>query len=156
VALAADATPLDACFPVLASYTAWYADPHLFVFQSQNVDTAVAARRAADLRMMPITEAGLRESYTLAEADRDPIEGIWYEGRLRLGVIPDVAREANAFAAVVLASDTAAWPVGAVRAEFTRAADGTYATRLLTRRFAELSLTARIHKRTVLRLSPGM
>jgi hypothetical protein len=71
-------------------------------------------------------------------------------------VVPDPSRGAGAFAAVVLASDSAAWPVGAVRAEFTRAADGSYTTRLLTRRFAVLSLTARIHKRTVLRLSPGM
>jgi hypothetical protein len=46
--------------------------------------------------------------------------------------------------------------VGAVRAEFHREADGAYATRLLTRGFAEMKLTARIHKRTVLRLSPGM
>jgi hypothetical protein len=145
-ARAAAATSIDTCHPVLASYAAWYEDPHLFVFQSQ----------AGSIRMLPLTEDVLRASFTHAGTDRDPIEGVWYDGPLRLGVVPDPSRGSGAFVAVVLASDSAVWPIGAVRAEFTRIADGSYATRLLTRRFAELSLTARIHKRTVLRLSPGM
>jgi hypothetical protein len=152
----ADSTALADCHPVLAAYTAWYADPHLFVFQSQTVAPATAAQRAASLRHVAISEEAVRTRLMAAGVHPDALEGIWYDGGLRIAVMPDPDGPAGAFVGVVVASDTTAWPVGAVRAEFRREADGAYATRLLTRDFAELRLTARIHKRVLLRLSPGM
>jgi hypothetical protein len=152
----ADTTSLDTCYPVLASYTAWFEDPHVFVFQSQAPDSADAARRRASLRSLRVTEADVRADLERRATTRDPLEGIWYDGPLRVAVVPDPARGKGAFAAVVLEGDTAAWPAGAVRAEFRRVRADEYVTRMFTRAFAEMTLTARIHKRVMLRLSPGM
>jgi len=152
----ADTTTLDRCFPVLSSYTAWYDDPHLFVFQRQSTDSLDARRRASSLQRLPLSEAEVRASLGEPGRTLDPVEGIWYDGPLRLAVVPDPNGGSTDFVAVILQSDTVAWPVGTVRARLRRESDGTYATRLLTRQFAELSLTARIHKRVMLRLSPGI
>jgi len=152
----ADRTALDQCYPVLAAYIEWYADPHLFVFQSQSTDTLEARGRAAGLRRLTLTEDGVRAAITRHPRGRDPLEGIWYDGRLRIAVVPDPAGRRGDLLGVVVASDTVAWPVGAVRATFRRTGDGVYATTLLTREFAEMRLTARIHKHVLLRLSPGM
>lgn len=156
LAQAADTTALGGCFPVLASYTSWYDDPHLFVFQRQVADSLEAAQRASSLRRLRLSEPDVRASLGDAGRRPDPIEGIWYEGTLRLAVVRDPSGGERDFVAVVLQSDTTAWPVGAVRARMHRESDDTYTTRLLTRRFAELVLTAQIHKRVMLRLSPGM
>jgi hypothetical protein len=156
LAEAASTASLEACFPVLASYTSWYDDPHLFVFQRQVADSLEAARRASSLRRLPLTEPEVRASLQNAGRSLDPIEGIWYEGPLRLAVVRDPSGGARDFVAVVLQSDTAAWPVGAVRAHLRREIDDSYTARLLTRRFAEVVLGARIHKRVMLRLSPGI
>lgn len=152
----ADTTDLNQCYRVLESYMTWYGDPHLFVFQRQSTDSLEAAQRAGALRRVPLTEADVRASFAAPGIKRDPIEGIWYDGSLRVAVVRDPSGSAADFLAVVLQSDTSAWPVGAVRAYFRRERDGAYATRLLTRQFAELELTARIHKRLILRLSPGI
>lgn len=115
----ADALPLHACYPVLASYVRWYDDPHLFLFQNATPDSSTARQRAAALRHVRTTETRIRE--TLARrATRDPVEGIWFDGPLQLGVIPDPAGPSGSFVAMVLRSDTTAWPVGTVRAELRR------------------------------------
>lgn len=152
----ADATGLRECYPVLAGYIAWYDDPHLFVFQSQSTDSATARPRAEGLPRVPVGEAAVRRALGESGGKRDPIEGIWYDGPLRIAVVPDPEGQGGDFLGVVLQSDTSAWPAGAVRARFRRESEGVYATRLLTRGFAEMSLTARIHKRVMLRLSPGI
>lgn len=152
----ADRTPLNACYPVLADYAAWFDDPHLFVFQSQAVDSATARTRAAALPRVALTEAGVRADLARRESMLDPIEGIWYDGPLRIAIVPDPTGTAGRFLGVVLTADSSAWPAGAVRAHFTRQENGAYTTTLLTRGFAELQLTARIHKRVLLRLSPGI
>ncbi|MBC7895468.1 MAG: hypothetical protein H7066_08640 [Cytophagaceae bacterium] len=152
----ADTTSLNACYPVLASYTAWYEDPHVFVLQSQSVDSTERAQRIASLRHVRVSEADVRADLARRAASRDPLEGIWYDGALRVAVVRDPDREAGTFVAVVLQGDSASWPIGAVRAEFRRVRADEYAARLFTRAFAEMTLTARIHKRTMLRLSPGI
>lgn len=152
----ADTTSLGACYPVLASYTEWYEDPHVFVLQSQTVDSAGRAQRIASLRQVRVTEAEVRADLARRTSGRDPLEGIWYDGTLRVAVVRDPARGEGTFVAVVLQGDTASWPPGAVRAEFRRVRADEYATRLFTRGFAEMTLTAHIHKRTMLRLSPGI
>ncbi len=151
----ADKTSLNHCYGVLASYIGWYDDPHLFVFQSQSAAFADSTLPGS-LRQVALSENELRASLRRKGSKHDPIEGIWYEGALRIGVVPDPADPRSRFLGVVLTSDTIAWPVGAVRATFTRKPDGSYATVLLTRSFAEMELTAWIHKRVLLRLSPGI
>jgi hypothetical protein len=152
----ADATGLTECYPVLAGYIAWYNDPHLFVFQSQSTDSATARQRAEGLPRVPVSDAAVRTALDGSTGKRDPIEGIWYDGPLRIAVVPDPEGQDGDFLGVVLRSDTSAWPAGAVRARFRRESEGVYATRLLTRGFAEMTLVARIHKRVMLRLSPGI
>ena len=101
LARAADTTSLDSCFPVLRSYASWYDDPHLFVFQRQSTDSLAAARRAASLRRLPLSEPDVRASLGSAGRTLDPIEGIWYEGPLRLAVVRDPNGGNTDFVAVV-------------------------------------------------------
>ncbi|WP_337172357.1 S41 family peptidase [Gemmatimonas aurantiaca] len=163
----ADTVPLHACYPVLASYVQWYDDPHLFVFQSTTPDSSTARRRAAALRHVRTTETDIRRALT-RRATHDPIEGIWFDGPLQLGVIPDPAGPSGSFVAVVLRSDTTAWPVGTVRAELRRVRNDAgptsgiragvpaYDMRLLTRHFGETYLLAKLYRGDLLRLSPGV
>lgn len=147
---------LDECLPVLQRFLAWFADPHLFVFQAAGTDSATAARRQRSLRLLALDEPSLRRDLVARRDRLDPLEGIWSDGATRLGVVRDPEAKGDHFVAILLASDTAGWPAGAVRAGFIRQSDGSYAVTLLTKGFAELRLTARIHRRTLLRLSPGI
>ncbi|MBK8247196.1 MAG: hypothetical protein IPK85_07375 [Gemmatimonadetes bacterium] len=147
---------LDGCFPLLTEYTAWFGDPHLFVFQNQAPDTAErAANRAAVLRREVDVDA-LRREWVERRGDLDPIEGIWYDGSTELAVVRASPETRTHFVAVLTRGDTAGWDAGDERALFIRRADGGYDATLLTRGFARLELVARIHRGTVLRLSPGM
>jgi len=56
----------------------------------------------------------------------------------------------------VLTSDTSAWRPGAIRARFTRRPDGAYHADVWSRNYALRHLEARLHKRVLLRLSPGL
>lgn len=151
----ADTSDLSRCYSVLSAYAAWYKDPHLFVFQSQSTDSATAMQRASSVRRLAVTEESVRATLG-AKVDRDPLEGIWQDGALRIAVVPDPGRQEGLFLGVVVASDTSTWPVGSVRAEFRRNAEGSYRTTLLTRQFAEMQLAAQIYKKGILRLSPGL
>ncbi len=146
---------VDQCLPVLRSYIAWFNDPHLAIIESTNIDSAETRRRSGSIRTIALTEAevlrGLRARSTI-----DPIEGIWYDGSMRLAIVPDPDAARGTFAAVVVASDTITLPIGAVRGTFTRQPDSTYAWTLHTRKLARQSGTATIHRRSMLRLSPGM
>jgi hypothetical protein len=152
----ADATSFDTCFPVLHRYAAWFDDPHLFVYQSPVADSASTARRASTLRTLELDEAGAKAELSRRLSRLDPIEGIWYDGPLRYAVVPDPEGGRGDFVAVVVASDTSAWPVGAIRAELHRTGEGTYGIALLTKSFGEQQLDASIHRGMLLRLSPGM
>lgn len=152
----AAATPDDGCYPVLARLTDWFEDPHLFVFQSARIDTAEAARRAGSLRRVELDEAQARAYFERRAGTLDPIEGIWYDGKLRVAVVPDSTGAAGRFVAVVLTPDTAAWPAGVVRARFARRPDGSYDVELWGRNFSTRRLHGRVHKRVLLRTSPGM
>lgn len=156
VSRSAESLPLDRCFEALDVYARWFDDPHLFVLQGSDADSATAAHRRASMRRIELDETAARAQLAARRASLDPIEGIWFDGPTRFAVVRDPDGTTGRFIAVLLATDTMAWPVGAVRAEFTRRADGTYASRLLTKRFGEQHLTGVIHKRTMLRLSPGI
>ncbi len=145
----------DACYNLLDSFTGWFDDPHLFVFQSIRLDSAESAHRARQVRRTAITESKAREYFTQRARSLDRIEGIWYDGAgLRVAILPD-SEVRGRFMAVVLTSDTASWPVGSVRASIVRAGR-TYSVDLTARNFAVRHLTGVVHKDVILRLSPGI
>jgi hypothetical protein len=153
----ADRLGPDACFPVLHDYLAWFADPHLFVYQSPRLDSAETRRRIAAVPRHEVDEAALRRRLADPTARLDPIEGIWHDGAMRLAVVPDPAGAPGRFVAVVIASDTVTLPIGAEHATFTRRRDGGYDTELRWRSLALTRPPASLHRGgTLLRLSPGM
>lgn len=145
----------DDCFFLYRELIAFFDDPHLFVFQSSRLDSAVSARRAATVPTVELTEEQARASFTRHAGQLDPIEGIWYDGPLRVAVVRDVQAPGE-FRAVVLRSDTSTWRPGAVRARFMKRADGGYDVDLSGRNHSRAWLDGRVHRQTVLRLSPGM
>src|SRR5215471_14251622 len=68
----------DDCFYVLRDFVDWFADPHLFVYQSTRLDSAETARRARTVARRAATEADARAYYVRRGAKLDPVEGIWY------------------------------------------------------------------------------
>lgn len=155
VAREAAATSLSDCVRPLTRLVRWYDDPHLFVYQSPVIDSASAQAARAALRRVPVDEAALRRGFA-RKSMLDPIEGIWYDGPTRLAVIKDPTAGTGHFVAVLLASDTAGWAAGDVRAEIRRVGETAYAVDLRARNFARLRLDATLHRRSILRLSPGM
>lgn len=144
------------CFPVLARYIAWFDDPHLFVFQSVRIDSSETARRKAAVRRVEVTEEAVRRSVERRGAGADPLEGVWHDRGLRIGVIPDPDGTAGRFVAVVLASDTVTYEPGMVHAVFDRR-DGGYRAELRWRTLAVTRPEVSLHRSgTLLRVSPAM
>jgi len=152
----ADRRAFEVCFPALDKITTWFDDPHLFVFQSATTDSADAEHLRASVQRLTVSESGVRTELASRRKRPDPIEGIWYDGATRLAVVPAPSGAPHEFVAVLLASDTIGWQAGDVRAHMRRTRDGEYATTLITRAFAEQQHTARLHRRVLLRFSPGM
>lgn len=153
-ATAADTLP-DLCLGVLQRYIAWFDDPHLFLYQSARLDTAEAARRRAAVVVLPFDSLAFLARMGRSERGRDPIEGVWYDGRLRVAVLPDGDRRQGRFVAVVMTPDTAGWPVGAVRARLERITPGHYRMDLSLPNFARRRLTGDLYRNDLLRTSPG-
>lgn len=144
------------CFPVLKRFIAWFDDPHLFVFQSTQIDTAETHRRIAAIPTRRVTEAAARRSIESRGMTVDPIEGIWHDRGLRLAVVPDPTGAVGRFEAVVLASDTATMQPGMVVARFERNGDG-YTGELRWRTLAVTRPPISLHRSgTLLRASPAM
>src|SRR5262245_23381638 len=101
----ADSLSYERCYPALARYIEWFGDPHLFVFQSQQVDSAIARRRVAALTKLDITEERARDELMTRAGSLDPIEGIWYDGALRVAVVPEPGGTSGRFIAVVVSTD---------------------------------------------------
>lgn len=151
---AARAIAFEDCFGPLDEYVRWFDDPHLFLFQNVGADTAGNAERRRTVELRDANEDAVRRA--LSRGSHDDIEGIWYDGPLRLAVVRDSARSRAHFVGLVLTPDTSIWPVGAVRAHFVRREDGQYDARVLSREFGVRRTIATVHKRTMLRLSPGI
>jgi hypothetical protein len=151
---AAEARGSD-CFFVLRDFLDWFADPHLFVFQSTEIDTAETVRRARAVERRAVTESEARAYYAWRRNNLDPIEGIWYDRGLRVAIVPDSTRTGS-FVAVVLTPDTTIWTTGSVRAHISRRANGGYDVDLAARNYATSHLSAQIYRRVLLRLSPGI
>ena len=145
----------SACLDLLQTYIAWFDDPHLFLFQSATLDSVEARRRMADVPLRPFDSLAYESGLRRPDDARDPIEGIWTDGRLRVAVLPDGDRSAGHFVAVVLTPDTIAWPRNAVRARFLRIGTGRYRADLDLPNFAHRRLEADIYRNDLLRTSPG-
>lgn len=153
----ADRTSGDACFGVLREYTSVFSDPHLFVFESTQLDSAEAKRRAAAAPRVALAEAQAREYCARNSARLNPIDGNWYDAGLRVAVVPeDPSRTDSRFIAVVLSGGTPLWSPGLVRARFAGRPDGAYDVTVHAPSFAIQYLVARIHRRNLLRLLPGI
>ena len=152
----ADRTQGDDCYFVLRDFVAWFDDPHLFVFQSTRLDTAETTRRAAMVARRNVTEASARDYYRRRATRLDPIEGIWYDRGMRVAIVADSAVGPGRFVAVMLTSDTSIWSPGAVRARFTRRADGAYDAEVSGPNYALARRRGEIHRHVLLRVSPGI
>jgi len=143
------------CTSALRRYLGWFDDAHLFVFQDVRADTAGNRERERALLRDPRSEEALRADLERRGASRDPVEGIWRDGALRVAVVQQ-RPGSDTLIAIVLASDTSAWPVGGIRARLVRDGDGRYDATVATAGFGVQHLTATLHRRTLLRFSPGM
>ena len=146
------------CFFVLDRYIKAFNDPHLFVFQNLYRDTLDIQRAAATRRpvTLPYSEDRVR-AYLIQNARHlDPLEGIWTDGKLRVGIILIPHDPAPTLDAIVLTSDTVLWQPGEVRASFGRNEHQSYRGRVHERNLASRFVTATIYKRNLLRFDPGM
>jgi peptidase S41-like protein len=154
---AASATTDRDCLRALNGLVTWFNDPHLFLYQSGAIDTAEVTRRARAVEKVSLDESGARAYFASRNGKLDPIEGIWYDGPLRVAVVPENrAQPKGPFIAVVLKSDTSIWEAGAVRARFTPRATGGYDADLWARNYALKHLDGEIYRGLLLRFSPGM
>jgi hypothetical protein len=144
------------CVFVLKRLIRWFDDPHLFLYETGRLDTAETARRARDVAIVDIDEARARAYFAAHAATLDAIEGIWYDGALRMAVVPEPGAAAGRFVAVLLNSDSSIWRPGAVRARFARTTDGAYDVELWNRNYSLRHLDGAIYKHVLLRVSPGM
>ena len=147
--------PAADCLPLLRQVTNWFEDPHLFIFESTRIDTAESGRRARAVAMSDMDEGKARAYYARQASHLDPIEGIWYDGPLRMAVVPVPQAGRGHFMAVVLRSDTSSWPVGAIRARLHRVGN-RYHAEVYTAKYALRHLDGDIYKHVMLRLSPGI
>ena len=146
----------DACYYVLNDFADWFDDPHLFIYQFADIDSAESSRRKTSVAKRELNEESARAYFARRGTPLDPIEGIWYDRGLRVAVVPDSAKGPGRFVAVVLAADTAAWSPGTVRAFIARRPDGSYGVDLSQRNYAVRHLHGEIYRHVLLRLSPGM
>ena len=144
------------CVFVLKGLIRWFDDPHLFLYETGRLDTAETARRAREVATVAMDEARARAYFASRSGPLDPLEGIWYDGALRLAVVPEPGAPDGQFVAVLLNSDTSIWRPGAVRARFSRRAGGGYDVQLWNRNYSLRHLDGEIYKHVLLRLSPGM
>lgn len=151
----ADGTTPAECYPVLDALTSWFNDPHVFVYQSARLDTTESRRRELQVARRSVDEATARRYYAQAES-LDPIEGIWHDGSVRFAVVRDQTAGAGRFVAVLLTPDSSNWRAGDVRAVFEKTGASRYEGTLWLTNYAVRHLDVTLHKRVLLRLSPGM
>lgn len=152
---AAKTTDTD-CFGLLSRATSAFDDPHLFILQVERLDSAETRRRMAAVQQLQVNETSIRAELSRSRRKLDPIEGIWYDRALRVAVIPEPGKGKNHFVAVVLTSDSVTWKAGDVRARLVRDQYGSYDVTLAMRDHATRQLHGTLHRRVLLRLSPGI
>jgi hypothetical protein len=157
---AADTADARQCFFVLHGYIDEFNDPHLFLFQSTRRDTTAAPRPDEAVEHVAMTEAEVRRALYRHRDSLDPIEGIYYDRGLRVGVVSaariPMAAERVGYLAIVLTPDTSTWKAGDVRARLWDGRDGTYEGRIWERNGTSRLLRGRLHGVRLLRMSPVM
>ncbi|HSJ65131.1 MAG TPA: S41 family peptidase [Gemmatimonadaceae bacterium] len=157
---AADTADERRCFFVLRRYVDGFGDPHLFLFQSTRRDTTAVPRPDEAVEHIAMTEEDVRRALDRHRGALDPIEGIYYDRGLRVGVVSTarvpMAAAREGFVAIVLTPDTSTWKAGDVRARLWHDRDGTYEGRLWERNGASRLLRGRLHGGQLLRMSPVM
>ena len=151
----AQATASTDCLPVLRDYIAWFEDPHLFIYQNSTIDSAETAKRARSVRTLNTSESSAHDYFTKQGRSLDPIEGIWYDRDLRVAIMRDPSAP-KSFVAAVLRADTAGWPVGSVRATFSKGARGRYTANIALPNHDVQTRDAVVYKRVLLRIAPTM
>jgi hypothetical protein len=147
----------DACRSILAEYVHWFDDPHLFLFEPYALDAAMTRERMAAVPKVALDEAAVRRLVEARGSRADPIEGIWYDRGMRVGVVTDPEGRPGRLVAVVLVSDSVTLPPGSVHAVLDRDADGSYHTVLRWRSLALTHPRAALYRGgTILRLAPAM
>ena len=156
-AASARAAGLDAdqCLDLLREYVAWYQDPHLFLYQTARLDSAESRRRRESVATLPFDTIAYQRSLEDPSASRDPLEGIWTDGRLRAAILPDGDPHGQRFVAVILTPDSTNWPLFAVRARFRRLGAGEYRVDLSLPNYALRRSEAALYRNDLLRFSPG-
>ena len=152
----ADTATGEVCYAVLRDFVEWFDDPHLFLYENTDLDSAETTRRAAAAERSTITEESARAYLRRHVATLDPIEGIWYDRGLRFAVVPDSGHGPSAFVAVLLTNDSSVWQPGAVRARIVRRGENAYDVRLSLRNYAIVHRRAEVYRHVLLRLSPGI
>ena len=150
----ADTTPPARCYPLLNSLVTWFDDPHLFVYQSARLDSTESRRRGGLVVHRNLDEQSARAYFAVAHS-LDPIEGIWHDGPTRFAVVRD-STAAGRFEAVLLDPDSTTWRPGDVRAAFRARSAGQYDGTVWLTNFAMRELNVTLHRRSLLRFSPGM
>ena len=110
----------------------FFRDGHVQFGAEAPANTAgPAATSASVYPALDWSEAHVRATLTALAQDRDEVEGIWSIGddRYRVGVLRsgNTGPARNHFSAVVLSTKAKNWQPGQIKAEITRAADGTLA-----------------------------
>ncbi len=150
----ADAAAGGDCYIVLRDYVEWFADPHLFVFQSTRIDSAVTRHRMETMTSVAAPDEAAIRATLGRRPHLDPLEGIWYDAGLRVAIVADDA-DRRRFTGIVLRGDTPLWTPGMVRARFRKTRDG-YDADVWSPNAVLRHHRATLHKRVLLRLSPGI
>lgn len=146
----------DRCLDLLRGYLAWFADPHLFLYQTARLDTAESRRRHETVATLPFDTVAYKRALEDRSAHRDPLEGIWSDGRLRTAIVPDGDPHDGRFVAVILTPDSTNWPLFAMRARFRRLEAGVYRVDLSLPNYACRRSEAALYRNDLLRFSPGI
>ncbi len=144
----------DDCYFVLRDYVEWFADPHLFVFQSTRIDSALTRSRMETMGSVAATDEAAIRATLARRRTLDPLEGIWYDAGLWVAIVADDG-DRRQFTGIVLRGDTPHWRPGMVRARFRKTKAG-YDAEVWSPNAVLRHHRATLHKRVLLRLSPGM
>jgi hypothetical protein len=146
-------TPTADCFATLSDYVTWFDDGHLFLLEGSGAP-GTRDDTADDVERVALDSAALG-AYLAAVADPDPLEGFWYDGPDRYGVVA-LPSDARDLVAVYLKGGRDGWEPGMVVAEFRLLPNGAFRARMRDPQFRVRHQTAELYRGDLLRLSPGI
>ena len=152
----ADRRSGDDCYFVLRDFVSWFDDPHLFIYESADLDSAESTRRAGAVAKRTITETSARSYFHRKGADSTPsrASGTIGGSASRSCRIPRKAR-GDSWRCSSPATRVAGSP-GACARTSRSGADGSYDVDLAGRNYSVAHLRGEIFRHVLLRLSPGI